>query len=204
MSDNLTNGYIYVAHSHLQNAADDMVSQTKAIATTPATGGAIRTTAAKARTARKHRGMDRPLFSSANSLSARRHLGMAPHDVARDMTVLGAPVDPGLVGAWENGAYRPTENELFVLADVLWCRTTELMGIEEPRTLAEHRLARQFTVPRLTQTIKMDTTEYLKAEAENQWTGNLRQTLSLLHALNISLRQLEAATGPCDTMYWRY
>ncbi len=155
----------------------------------------------KARTARKHRGMDRPLFSSANSLSARRHLGMSPHDVAREMTVLGAPVDPELVDAWESGAYRPTENELFALADVLWCRTTELMGIEEPRTLAEHRLARQFSVPRLTRTVKMDTTEYLKAEAENQWPGNFRQTLSLLHALNISLRQLEAAAGPCDAMY---
>ncbi|MGW2892831.1 XRE family transcriptional regulator [Streptomyces griseoruber] len=117
------------------------------------------------------------------------------------MTVLGAPVDPELVGAWESGTYRPTENELFALADVLWCRTTELMGIDEPRTLAEHRLARQFSVPRLTRTIKMDTAAYLKAEAENQWPGNFRQTLSLLHALNISLRQLEAVTGPCDAMY---
>ncbi|MCQ9183296.1 XRE family transcriptional regulator [Streptomyces sp. IBSBF 2953] len=141
------------------------------------------------------------MFSSANSLSARRHLGMSPHDVAREMTVLGAPVDHERVGAWESGAYRPTENELFALADVLWCRTTELMGIEEPRTLAEHRLARQFSVPRLTRTIKMDTAVYLKAEAEHQWPGNFRQTLSLLHALNISLRKLEAATGPCDAMY---
>ncbi|MET8942581.1 WXG100 family type VII secretion target [Streptomyces sp. NPDC004542] len=34
MSDNLADGNIYVAYSHVQNAADDMVSQTKAIATT--------------------------------------------------------------------------------------------------------------------------------------------------------------------------
>ena len=30
MSDNLTDGHIYVAYSHVQNAADDMVSQTRA------------------------------------------------------------------------------------------------------------------------------------------------------------------------------
>ncbi|MEU3343287.1 helix-turn-helix transcriptional regulator [Streptomyces sp. NPDC006668] len=137
MSDNLADGYIYVAYSYGQNAADYIVSRTKVIATLPATGDAIRTIVGRARIPRKHRGMDRPLFSSANALSARRHLGMSPHDVAKDMTVLGAPVDPELVGAWESGAYRPTEIELFALADVLWCRTTELMGIEEPRTLAE-------------------------------------------------------------------
>ncbi|KUO11185.1 WXG100 family type VII secretion target [Streptomyces sp. DSM 15324] len=32
--DNLTDGHIYVAYSHVQNAADDMVSQTRAIAAT--------------------------------------------------------------------------------------------------------------------------------------------------------------------------
>lgn len=34
MSDNFTDGNIFVAYSHMQNAADDMVSQTRAIATT--------------------------------------------------------------------------------------------------------------------------------------------------------------------------
>ncbi|MFF7838221.1 WXG100 family type VII secretion target [Streptomyces ossamyceticus] len=34
MSGNLTDGHIYVAYSHVLNAADDMVSQTRAIATT--------------------------------------------------------------------------------------------------------------------------------------------------------------------------
>ncbi|WP_416985787.1 XRE family transcriptional regulator [Streptomyces sp. T028] len=121
--------------------------------------------------------------------------------MALQMKVLNAPVDPESVIAWESGAHGPTESQLFALADVLWCRTTELMGIDEPRTLAEHRLARQFSVPRLTRTINMEAAEYLKAEAENRWPGSLRQTLSLLHALDISLRQLEAATGPCDMTY---
>ncbi|MFF3334496.1 WXG100 family type VII secretion target [Streptomyces sp. NPDC002888] len=34
MSENLTDGYIHVDYAHVQNAADDMVQQTKAIATT--------------------------------------------------------------------------------------------------------------------------------------------------------------------------
>ncbi|MFE3270745.1 WXG100 family type VII secretion target [Streptomyces sp. NPDC059215] len=34
MPDNLTDGYIYVDYSHMENAADDMISQTKAIANT--------------------------------------------------------------------------------------------------------------------------------------------------------------------------
>src|SRR5215831_15548640 len=34
MSDNLSDGYIYVDYRHMENAADDMVQQTKAIATT--------------------------------------------------------------------------------------------------------------------------------------------------------------------------
>ncbi|MEU1512927.1 helix-turn-helix transcriptional regulator [Streptomyces sp. NPDC005811] len=145
--------------------------------------------------------MDRPSFRAANSLSARLRLGMSPHDVAREMKVLGAPVEPEQVTAWESGTHFPNESQLFALANALWCRTGELMGIEEPRTLAEHRLVRQFSVQRLTRTIHMDAALYRKAEAQNRWPGNFRQTLALLHALNISLRQLEAATGPCDMMY---
>jgi WXG100 family type VII secretion target len=34
MSEDFTDGYIYVDYSHMNNAADDLVSQTKAIATT--------------------------------------------------------------------------------------------------------------------------------------------------------------------------
>ncbi|MET8942588.1 helix-turn-helix transcriptional regulator [Streptomyces sp. NPDC004542] len=142
--------------------------------------------------------MDRPPFHPATSVSARQHLGLSPLDVAQQMTlVVGARVDPDTVLAWESGTHRPTESELFALADVLWCRTTELMGIKEPRNLAEHRLARQFSVNRLTRSIGMEPAEYMRAEEQNRWTGNFHQTLSLLHALNISFRQLEDAAGPC-------
>jgi hypothetical protein len=144
--------------------------------------------------------MDRPPFCAANAMAARERTGLSPQDVARQMDVLDAPVDPESVVAWESGTYLPSEPQLFALADVLWCRTTELMGIVEPRTLAEHRLARQFSVTRLARTIGMDSAEYMKAEEQNRWPGNFLQTLSLLSALNISMRQLEAASGLYDVV----
>ncbi|MGW1109181.1 XRE family transcriptional regulator [Streptomyces sp. NPDC002540] len=111
------------------------------------------------------------------------------------MNVLQARVAPELVIAWESDAYRPTEQQLFVLADVLWCTTVELMGIEKPRTLGQLRLARQFSVVRLAQSIGMDVSEYVRAEERNRWMGNRRQTLLLLEVLNVSLHQLTDAAG---------
>ncbi|MET9888288.1 XRE family transcriptional regulator [Streptomyces sp. NPDC006430] len=111
------------------------------------------------------------------------------------MNVFQARVDPELVIAWESDANRPTEQQLFALADVLWCSTSELMGIEMPRTLGELRLARQFSVVRLAQSIGMDASEYMRAEERNRWAGSRRQTLDLLSVLNISLHQLADATG---------
>nr|WSX54027.1 XRE family transcriptional regulator [Streptomyces sp. NBC_00974] len=116
------------------------------------------------------------------------------------MNVLQARVAPELVIAWEGDAYRPTEQQLFVLADVLWCSTAELMGLEEPRTLGQLRLARQFSVVRLAESIGMDVPEYVRAEERNQWMGNRRQTLLLLDVLNVSLQQLADAAGQSQVL----
>ncbi|MEU6553269.1 XRE family transcriptional regulator [Streptomyces sp. NPDC046915] len=114
------------------------------------------------------------------------------------MSAFRVPVDPDLVIAWENGSYRPTEHELFALADVLWCRTIELMGIEKPRSMAELRLARQFTVTMLAESIGMGVAEYEEAERLNQWRGNCNQTLALLNALDLSLPEVLGATGQSE------
>ncbi|WP_324787467.1 helix-turn-helix transcriptional regulator [Streptomyces sp. H51] len=144
--------------------------------------------------------MDRPPFRPAAAVSARQRLGISTFDVARQMKLVGTPVDTDTVAAWETGTHRPTEGELFALADVLWCRTIELMGMDQPRTLAELRLARQFTVARLARDIGMHVDDYTRAEENNQWPGNFTQTLGLLHALNISFRQLEEVTAVCTPM----
>ncbi|MEW1776691.1 XRE family transcriptional regulator [Streptomyces sp. NPDC086777] len=134
--------------------------------------------------------MNRPPFVPAVALAARQSLGLSPQQVTEQMNACGALVDISHVHAWEFGDYHPTEQELFALADVLWCRTTDLMGIDEPRTLTEHRLARQFSTARLAHSIGMDAVRYEQAEERNLWTGDGQQTASLLRLLNLTPLQL--------------
>ncbi len=139
--------------------------------------------------------VNRPPFSPHIALSARRSLGLSPQQVTEQMNACGVPVPLSLVQAWEAGEHRPTENELFALADVLWCRTKDLMGIEAPRTLTEHRLARQFSAAKLAGSIGMDTAQYARAEERNRWSGDGQQTAALLRMLDITPLQLAQATG---------
>ncbi|MFG2890931.1 transcriptional regulator [Streptomyces sp. NPDC048248] len=138
-------------------------------------------------------------FSPAESRSARARVGLTTAQVAQTMTACGAPVRPELVEAWEYGSQLPTEQQLFVLADVLWCPPTVLMGVE-PRTLAEHRLARQLSTDRLAQIIGMDPDMYRAAEAAQQWTGDYRQTKALVEALGLSLRKLIDVMGQVEDL----
>ncbi|TJZ49524.1 transcriptional regulator [Streptomyces piniterrae] len=115
------------------------------------------------------------------------------------MTACGAPVRPEMVDAWEYGSQIPTEHQLFVLADVLWCPPTVLMGVE-PRTLAEHRMARQLSAERLAQLIGMDPEIYRAAEAAQEWPGDYRQTKALVEALGLSLRKLIGVMGRVDEL----
>ncbi|MEU5274986.1 helix-turn-helix transcriptional regulator [Streptomyces asoensis] len=118
---------------------------------------------------------------------------MTPQQVAEQLNACGAPADVALVHAWESGEHTPTETQLIALADVLWCRTTDLMGVEEPRTLGEHRLARQFTTAKLADSIGMDTAQYEQAEERRAWSGDERQTAALLRLLNLTPLQLAKA-----------
>ncbi|MFC8919626.1 transcriptional regulator [Streptomyces sp. NPDC047821] len=133
-------------------------------------------------------------FSAAEARAARARMGLSTAQVAHSMAACGVPVHPDLVAAWEHGSRVPSEPQLFALADVLWCSATTLMGVE-PRTLAEHRLARQLGVERLAHRIGMDPAEYRKAEAAQYWDGDLRQTRALVEALGLSLRKLVGIMG---------
>ncbi|QGV82054.1 helix-turn-helix domain-containing protein [Streptomyces ficellus] len=133
-------------------------------------------------------------FSPAEARAARARVGLSTAEVAHAMAACGIPVHPDLVLAWEQGSHPPSEPQLFALADVLWCPPTTLMGVE-PRTLAEHRLARQLSVERLAYRIGMDPAEYRAAESERYWDGDLRQTRALVDALGLSLRKLVGIMG---------
>ncbi|MFF2811331.1 transcriptional regulator [Streptomyces sp. NPDC058000] len=115
------------------------------------------------------------------------------------MTACGAPVRPEVIEAWEFGSLVPTEPQLFALADVLWCPPTLLMGVE-PRSLAEHRLARQLSAERLAQLVGMAPEAYRAAEAANQWHGDYRQTKALVEALGLSLRKLIGVMGRVEEL----
>ncbi|MFG2826249.1 transcriptional regulator [Streptomyces sp. NPDC048434] len=138
-------------------------------------------------------------FSPAEARSARARVGLSTAQVAQSMTACGTPVHPELIEAWEYGTQAPSESQLFVLADVLWCPPTMLMGIE-PRTLAEHRMARQLSVERLSQLIGMDPAMYWAAESAQQWNGDYRQTKALVEALGLSLRKLIGVMGRNDEL----
>ncbi|MDN3297574.1 transcriptional regulator [Streptomyces ficellus] len=133
-------------------------------------------------------------FSPAEARAARARMGLTTSQVAHSMAACGVPVHPDLVTAWEQGSHVPTEPQLFALADVLWCSATTLMGVE-PRTLAEHRLARQLSAERLAYRIGMDPAAYRAAEAARRWDGDSRQTRALVDALGLSLRKLVGIMG---------
>ncbi|MFI2261127.1 transcriptional regulator [Streptomyces tubercidicus] len=143
--------------------------------------------------------MYRTPFSPAEARSARARVGLSTTQVAQSMTACGTPVHPEQVEAWEYGSQVPTEPQLFVLADVLWCPPTVLMGVE-PRTLAEHRMARQLSVGRLSQLIGMEPDMYWAAESAQQWNGDYRQTKALVEALGLSLRKLIGVMGQDEVL----
>ncbi|MGW7101808.1 transcriptional regulator [Streptomyces sp. NPDC054838] len=138
-------------------------------------------------------------FSPAEARSARERVGLTTTQVAQSMAACGTPVHPELVAAWELGSYAPTDQQLFALANILWCDTTTLMGVA-PRTLAEFRLARQLTVERLAYRIGMDPEEYRAAEAGRHWNGDTWQTRALVEALGLSLRALTGIMGRVDEL----
>lgn len=138
-------------------------------------------------------------FSPAQARSARARVGLTTGQVAQSMSACGAPVHPEAIEAWEFGSLVPTEPQLFALADVLWCPPTVLMGVE-PRSLAEHRMARQLSAERLAQLVGMAPEVYRGAEAANQWHGDYRQTKALVEALGLSLRKLIGVMGRVEEL----
>jgi len=121
-------------------------------------------------------------------------MGMTPEQVAVAMVQLGVHLSPELVEAWELGGKAPSEIQLFALADVLWCPTPVLMAIH-PRTLRDHRLARQLTRERLAHRIGIEPHVYAKAETEHRWNGDEQQTRALAAALGMLPDDLRQVIG---------
>lgn len=128
--------------------------------------------------------MSHPPFSPAQARAARLRIGLTPEQVTAAMGQLGVIRAVETPLWWEAGTVAPTESELFALADALWCPVPVLMDLQ-PRSLREHRLARQFTAERLARRIGMDPPTYTRAERDHRWQGTDRQTLMLAEALGL-------------------
>ncbi|WP_019891505.1 transcriptional regulator [Streptomyces purpureus] len=138
--------------------------------------------------------MSHPPFSPTQARAARLRIGLIPEQVVASMAQLGVRRPPEAVLAWEAGTVTPSEAELFALADALWCPVPVLMALQ-PRSLREHRLARQVTAERLALRIGMDVHDYARAENDHQWRGTDRQTLLLADALGIEAEELLRIIG---------
>lgn len=120
---------------------------------------------------------------------------MGPEHVAYGMRAsYGMPyVTPDLVVAWERGIASPGNPELTALAGVLWCSPGELIG--RPRTLREHRIAREIASEDVAHALGMDLPGYLRMEESGEWRGNERQSAALAQVLELPLPDFVAVTG---------
>ncbi|WP_225803167.1 helix-turn-helix transcriptional regulator [Streptomyces sp. NK15101] len=138
--------------------------------------------------------MPTPPFSPAQARAARLRIGLTREQVVVGIAQLGLRRSVEALVSWESGAVAPSEAELFALASALWCPVPVLMDLK-PRSLREHRLARQFSAERLALRIGMDVHDYARAESDHRWSGTDRQALLLADALGLEPGELLRAIG---------
>lgn len=136
-----------------------------------------------------------PPFDAHAARRLRMALGMGPEHVAYGMRVsYGLPyITPDHVIAWEQGTMAPGSNELTALAGVLWCAPCELIG--RPRTLREHRTARNLAAEDVAQAVGLELLDYIRMEESGEWRGTERQSAILAEVLELSLADFLTLTG---------
>ncbi|MFE9880973.1 helix-turn-helix domain-containing protein [Streptomyces sp. NPDC005784] len=136
-----------------------------------------------------------PPFNAPAARRLRTALGMGPEHVAYGLRAsYGLPyVTPDLVTAWEHGITAPSSPELTALAGVLWCSAGELIGT--PRTLREHRVARDLAPEDVAHAVGIELLAYQRMEESGSWRGNERQSAALAEVLGLSLPDFITVTG---------
>lgn len=136
-----------------------------------------------------------PPFNAPAARRLRAALGMGPEHVAYGLRAsYGLPyVTPDLVTAWERGVTAPSSPELTALAGVLWCSPGELIGA--PRTLREHRVARDLAQEDVARAVGLELLAYQRMEEAGTWRGNERQSTALADVLELSLPDFITVTG---------
>ncbi|MER5471235.1 helix-turn-helix transcriptional regulator [Streptomyces sp. NPDC002935] len=141
-----------------------------------------------------------PPFNASAARRLRAALGMGPEHVAYGLRAsYGLPyVTPDLVNAWERGTTAPSSPELTALAGVLWCSPGELIGA--PRTLREHRVARDLAQEDVARAVGLELLAYQRMEESGVWRGNERQSTALAEVLELSLPDFITVTGRDDRL----
>ncbi|MFE1292826.1 helix-turn-helix domain-containing protein [Streptomyces sp. NPDC058751] len=136
-----------------------------------------------------------PPFNAPAARRLRAALGMGPEHVAYGLRAsYGLPyATPDLVVAWERGDVAPSSPELTALAGVLWCSPDELIGA--PRTLREHRVARDLAPEDVAHAVGIALLAYERMEESGNWRGNERQSTALAKVLDLSLPDFITVTG---------
>lgn len=136
-----------------------------------------------------------PPFDAPAARKLRTALGMGPEHVAYGMqSSFGLPyVTPDLIVAWERGIAAPSNTELTALAGVLWCSPGELIGA--PRTLREHRTARNLAAEDVARAVGLELLVYVAMEEADEWRGNERQSAALAEVLDLGLPDLVTVAG---------
>ncbi|MFJ6837700.1 helix-turn-helix domain-containing protein [Streptomyces sp. NPDC091209] len=141
-----------------------------------------------------------PPFNAPAARRLRAALGMGPEHVAYGLRAsYGLPyVTPDLVTAWERGITAPSSPELTALAGVLWCSAGELIGA--PRTLREHRVARDLAPEDVAHAVGIELPAYQRMEESGSWRGTERQSTALAEVLELSLPDFITVTGRDDRL----
>ncbi|MFF4537823.1 helix-turn-helix domain-containing protein [Streptomyces aureus] len=136
-----------------------------------------------------------PPFNAPAARRLRTALGMGPEHVAYGLRAsYGLPyATPDLVIAWERGVTAPSSPELTALAGVLWCSASELIGA--PRTLREHRVARDLAPEDVAHAVGIAVLAYERMEESGTWHGSERQSAALAKVLDLSLPDFVTVTG---------
>ncbi|MEU6659666.1 helix-turn-helix transcriptional regulator [Streptomyces sp. NPDC046821] len=141
-----------------------------------------------------------PPFDALAARRLREALGMTPGHVAYGIRASYGRTDvsPDTIVAWERGLATPTAAQLTALAGALWCSPGDLIGA--PRTLREHRLARNLAAEDVARGVGMDLPTYLRTEESGEWQGSERQSAALAEVLSLAPKEFSTVTGRDDQL----
>jgi transcriptional regulator with XRE-family HTH domain len=134
-------------------------------------------------------------FAPLAAWQARRTLGLGVDQLAWSLSYHGVRATPHDVEAWEGGHACPDDEQLLALARALWCPVAQLLT-RPPDSLREWRLCRDLSRAELARRLRLAEDQVAALErGALSWPADPEQTQRLAAALELTPRELVAATG---------